>query len=89
MAHSAADRVGHRLNELGVGEYPAQGIPFADHSPDVIRVRTLAGSDLELVDRTGNSWTGSAESILAALEGMESSRDPSEVWQRIISHRPT
>jgi hypothetical protein len=74
------------LNELRVGPRPIEpdlGV-IADHSPDAIRVRTLADAEVEVSDREGRSWIGNADVALATLEDLTPTGNPPDVWERLL-----
>jgi len=81
VRNSPADRVRERLDELRV--VPPSGETVAEESSDVIDVRGLHDDAVEISDRSGNLWVGTADRALGALADMEPTGDPSEVWARL------
>ncbi len=86
MTDSPAERVRKRMNELRVGhlsEFPIG--PVADHLPDAIGAVDLRSGEVEILDRSGHSWTGEAGVALAALADLVPTDvgDPSAVWERL------
>ena len=79
-----AVRVRERLNELGVGPMPTDsGVTFQDESPDAIKARDLPNGRVELSDKLGNAWQGTADEGLKALENHERGVDPDEIWKSL------
>jgi hypothetical protein len=65
-------------------------VPFRDHSPDAIGVRTLAGGQVEISDRTVKAWVGDEDAALqgpAKLEPATPPGDPSVVWNALANIR--
>jgi hypothetical protein len=83
---SPAERVRKRMNELRVGhlsEFPIG--PVADNLRDAIGARDLGNGDVEILDRTGKSWTGNADAALKAISDLQPTDvgDPTAVWERL------
>jgi hypothetical protein len=83
---SPAARIRKRMNELRVGhlsEFPIG--PVADHLPDAIGARDLGPGEVEISDRSGNSWIGDPDVALEAIADLRPTDvgDPSAVWERL------